>query len=875
MFLLLASSCSSSQSELSEDSESSGEEICLPSELSEKNSCELSNFHENEEFVVEEPTHSLDVSFEEDASCTSESIVEPSDASFCESELSVLSATFEEVIEEINLSENEHERSGSIACSDESLDCEQYEHHVDVVLPIDNPVVVKRRHKRREVINKALEEIDRDMPDIEDLVCDTDESSEEPDDDETCSVYSEDSVGNAVIEEGECNTQEDGYQDIIAFPSMLSLYNGSDLTAEEAIVTMLKLHFANSGKKSDFQRTLSTVHMFLPKDNTLPKSVHLLFKCALDVTPVNIPLKQFYCTTCVVSKGTTNRPCENIQCNDTNSSFFFNLDLEAIVKYWFESLNLADLMDNFFMNVSDAENVIRDIIDGSQYKALNVNRKRYDITLVTSTDGVHLRCSSVDELWTLLCMPVEVPCYLRSSLITVLAIWCDRPKPNMNIFVRPFAKQLKSIQDKGGVSWKHPKTGQLHVSNVIAPVFVADAPARAKLMNSLNHNGTWGCNLCEIKTVRTRPVQGLKSKRVYPYRDILTLRDHNRTVTLGLLVAQSGIPNFNLMGIKGPCILTMLLYIHLGKFLYPEFMHSVCLGVVKQVMLYWFDAPGLCSEHILDINSLLRDIKVPDFIHRLPRVITDLKYFKAAEFLFFLLYYSLPVMKGFLPDAHWQHHILLVNAIYALCQSEITFEEIDEAEVALKQYVAEFEGLYGDRQLTYNVHLLLHLSESVRLWGPLTEVSAFPFEGFNAVISNSTHGSKNLPQEIVNKIRLVQGYHVLNSKVEFNRANKTKEDCGLGKKIRVVLNQRDREILALAGCPTNTEVFSRAQVKSEVYTSSSYKELKTASYYICWKEAESLKVGSIRFFSEWNDGLFLFVDAFLSILFQSMKVTSQ
>ncbi|XP_035209474.1 uncharacterized protein LOC118183964 [Stegodyphus dumicola] len=45
--------------------------------------------------------------------------------------------------------------------------------------------------------------------------------------------------------------------------------------------------------------------------------------------------------------------------------------------------------------------------------------------------------------------------------------------------------------------------------------------------------------------------------------------------------------------------------------------------------------------------------------------------------------------------------------------------------------VFEFELLYGEVTMNFNVHLVLHLSTSVSIWGPLWLYSVFPFESRN------------------------------------------------------------------------------------------------------------------------------------------------
>ena len=68
----------------------------------------------------------------------------------------------------------------------------------------------------------------------------------------------------------------------------------------------------------------------------------------------------------------------------------------------------------------------------------------------------------------------------------------------MDTFLRPLCEKLNdSFQN--GILWTNPKTQETFVSKLVAPLFIADAPARAELQNILYFSGKYGCNICEIE----------------------------------------------------------------------------------------------------------------------------------------------------------------------------------------------------------------------------------------------------------------------------------------------------------------------------------------------------------------------------------------
>ena len=67
-------------------------------------------------------------------------------------------------------------------------------------------------------------------------------------------------------------------------------------------------------------------------------------------------------------------------------------------------------------------------------------------------------------------------------------------------------------------------------------------------------------------------------------------------------------------------------------------------------------------------------------------------------------------------------HILL-NPTLCQCYN-------DYAHQLLCTYFQQFGAIYGKDQLVYNVHGLIHLSNDAKRFGPLDNISSFPYENF-------------------------------------------------------------------------------------------------------------------------------------------------
>ena len=70
-------------------------------------------------------------------------------------------------------------------------------------------------------------------------------------------------------------------------------------------------------------------------------------------------------------------------------------------------------------------------------------------------------------------------------------------------------------------------------------------------------------------------------------------------------------------------------------------------------------------------------------------------HFIGTEFQAWLLWYSVPVLDGILPDPYYVHHCKLVAAISTLLGTQMSVEEVENASNLLEQYYKDTDALYG------------------------------------------------------------------------------------------------------------------------------------------------------------------------------------
>ena len=294
--------------------------------------------------------------------------------------------------------------------------------------------------------------------------------------------------------------------------------------------------------------------------------------------------------------------------------------------------------------------------------------------------------------------------------------------------------------------------GQLIRGILLNGVF--DSPARCLFQNTVQFNGFFGCPYCYVpgKSVQTSERGHTLS---YPFNMESPNGHHElRTNSSHVKNAEEAEEKKGpVQGVKGLTWFSYLPFFDNIRGIAIDYMHCVLLGVVKMHANLWFDKSHKqeifsISSRVTEVDQRLLGIKPPSYIARLPRSLSEISHFKAAELKNFLLFYSLPCLIGILPQDQFHHFSLLVYATYILLQEKITAQDILQCKRMLMEFVINIPALYGDRYLTSNVHLLLHLTDRVADLGPLWSTSCFYFEDFNGQLRRLFHGTQSIEKQI-------------------------------------------------------------------------------------------------------------------------------
>lgn len=186
-----------------------------------------------------------------------------------------------------------------------------------------------------------------------------------------------------------------------------------------------------------------------------------------------------------------------------------------------------------------------------------------------------------------------------------------------------------------------------------------------------------------------------------------------------------------------------------------DYIHLVCLGVVRKLILLWIKGHiniRYPSWKIKQISKNLVDIKIhiPCEFARKPRSLEEVNRWKAVEFRTFLLYVGTIVTKSVLNDEHWKHFFGLSIAMNILLSPD-QGSHIHIARILLDNFVKKFGIIYGTHFISHNIHGLTHICDDYEKFGSLDHCSTFPFENYMGSLKRMLRKPSKPLQQIIKR----------------------------------------------------------------------------------------------------------------------------
>ena len=290
------------------------------------------------------------------------------------------------------------------------------------------------------------------------------------------------------------------------------------------------------------------------------------------------------------------------------------------------------------------------------------------IELSFNIDGLPIYKSKNTSIW-----PIQ--CQIFNILPTqpfVVAMFSSTQKPQNLTFLDDFVEELQGLM-LNGISFSDNSE-----KRVVVRSFVCDAPAKALIKGTVQYNGRYGCDYCDVrgdfdgrmlflKTGNLRTDESFRAK---------TNAEHHKV--------QSPLQNLNIDMVKQ----------------FPvDPMHCVDLGVTKKLMLLWKEGPrqtrlSAGQLNILSVNLCSIKPFMPPEFNRKPRGLQELKLWKATEFRTFLMYTGPVVLKNILPSEMYKNFMCLSVAICILYNSSLVDKHVSFANDLLKHFIHQARYIY-------------------------------------------------------------------------------------------------------------------------------------------------------------------------------------
>ncbi|OAD65339.1 hypothetical protein PHYBLDRAFT_153589 [Phycomyces blakesleeanus NRRL 1555(-)] len=158
-------------------------------------------------------------------------------------------------------------------------------------------------------------------------------------------------------------------------------------------------------------------------------------------------------------------------------------------------------------------------------------------------------------------------------------------------------------------------------------------------------------------------------------------------------------------------------------------MHNLFLETPKRLIDHWIKDEDIQDGDFAAMQKTAETMIVSGrYISLNSKIGEQFSYMKADEWKSWVLVYSPVLLKDVLAKDRFENWINFVDTCHLLVKPTITFDEVNTAH--------QCDELYNAEILTCNMHLHLHLRDTIRDFGPVYGYWLFGFERFNGLLKN-------------------------------------------------------------------------------------------------------------------------------------------
>lgn len=119
-----------------------------------------------------------------------------------------------------------------------------------------------------------------------------------------------------------------------------------------------------------------------------------------------------------------------------------------------------------------------------------------------------------------------------------------------------------------------------------------------------------------------------------------------------------------------------------------------------------------------------------------------------------MLYLFYPLVQDIINEDVLVHLLNYIVFMRLLCSDKVSKDDITDSMILIKEFSKNHEFFFGKNDMTYNLHMHLHLPRQVLLIGPLNRISCFPFENMFKITRTMFHGVHNFDGQIAKHLEI-------------------------------------------------------------------------------------------------------------------------
>ena len=325
------------------------------------------------------------------------------------------------------------------------------------------------------------------------------------------------------------------------------------------------------------------------------------------------------------------------------------------------------------------------------------------------------------------------------------------PKLSIDTYLKPLINELKSMYTNG-LSVSTPQGTRITV-RVAVSCISCDIPATRKVCGFLSHTANLGCNKC-YKNFSDFS-SSLYDRSLWIERTGDIHRSHCAEILKE--VTKTGIQSAESQYGARNCALLDLPYYKPIRFVAIDIMHNLYLGTGKHMFITWIELGLLSNDDLTVADEIIKNFVVPDNLGRLPIGLkSNYAGFKASQWSSWIMIYSPIILKHLLPDEHYRYWLLFVRACNILSQRIIKLSDVRIADALLELFCKEVESLCGREYCTPNMHMHLHLQQTILDFGPAHTTWCYGFERYNGKLGSISTNKHSVETQFMRRFLRTQ-----------------------------------------------------------------------------------------------------------------------